>query len=275
MARTRPNRNWLQYSAPLLLLICTGCWRPPFPTVQQSDRGLVYMFPGVASGPWALHEAYRGFRDAGVDSEIRIHGWDRPEADLLGQLANLEANRRRARVIAERIADYRKAHPKAPIDMVGYSAGGGVALLVAEALPANVHVRNVVLVQAGVSPEWDLGSALQRIDGRLVNFYCPSDWFILGAGTAAFGTVDRRHSASAGKDGFDVAAAVPEQRQRAKLVQRPWTTEMLAAGHIGDHFSMMKYQWNREYVAPWLRAAPPQSPEVGKAARPAKSEPRP
>lgn len=129
----------------------------------------------------------------------------------------------------------------------------GVALLVAEALPDDVRLRNVVLVQPGVSPMWDLTTALRKLDGRIINFYCASDWLILGAGTQTFGTIDRRNVAAAGKDGFDVERAAPDPAPRARLVQRKWTPEMFRSGHIGNHLSILTYAWNRDYVAPYLR----------------------
>ncbi len=199
-------------------------------------------------------------RDAGVTAEVRVHPWKRPVYDVLGHLQDLETNRAEAVNVARMLGEYRRGHPAARIDLVGYSGGGGQALLVAEALADDVRPFNIVLVQPGVSPTWDLTTTLRKIDGQVINFCCATDWFILGAGTKVFGTIDRKKVAAAGKNGFDVAAAVPDPAQRERLVQRPWTREMLRRGHIGNHLSMMLYAWNREYVAPYLlRTATPAS----------------
>lgn len=229
-----------------------GCFKAPAPTLREEQRGLVWICPGIGGGAWYLGGAYHAFRDAGVEAEICIQEWDTPFYNALGQLKAYAANRAQAAVAAEKIAEYREQHPWAPIDVVGYSAGGGMALMIVEALPRDVELRNVVLVQAAISPTHDLSDALVRIDGRLVNLYSRLDWFVLGLGTAVFGTMDRKHVASAGKVGFDLETAVPDQEQRAKLVQKPWTLAMICSGHLGNHACILTYGWNKAFVAPYL-----------------------
>ena len=229
-----------------------GCFKPPAPTMMQEKRGLVWMFPGIGGGAWYLEGAYRGFRDAGVDAEICINEWDTPFYNALGHLTEIAENRRQATTAAEKIAAFWREHRGARIDLVGYSAGGGMALLVTEALPPGVRVNNLVLVQAAISPTHDLTAALQHIDGHIVNLYSELDWFVLGLGTGALGTVDRDYVASAGKNGFNLEAAVPDEMLRAKVEQHRWEPGMIWSGHLGNHASILLYAWNRKYVAPYL-----------------------
>lgn len=253
------------------------------------------MFPGVEGQPWSLEWAHDALRDAGIDSAIRIFEWQRIGGSL-ANLTDLPGNREKAAAVAADIQRFRAARPEAPIDLIGYSGGAGIALFVAEALadspvappvtadpaarpadsmakpesdagmPAPVEepaksdrpprepiLRNVVLVHPAVSPDYDLTSALRATRGRIINFYSPRDWFILGLGTTAFGTVDRKFVASAGKTGFDAARAVPEPAQRHRLVQVAWTREMAADGHGGDHLGGLWRSWNRKHVAPQLK----------------------
>ena len=248
----------------VILAPCTGCFNTPTPTVHEEKRGLVYVFPGIHGGPWYLGPAYRAYRDAGVDCAIRIDEWESPLCDGLGHLQNLKVNRSHAAKVASRLVAYRAEYPGAPICLVGYSAGGGIALLVTEAVPANLRLQNVVLVQSAVSPTYDLAAALRRIDGQLVNLYSPLDWFVLGLGTRSFGTVDRAHVASCGKDGFDLTQAVPDEALRARVVQRRWKPEMIWTGHDGGHGGILLHAWNKKYVAPWLlRASQPSDAATG------------
>ena len=252
-----PRRGSLRPGAMALtsLLIVTlagGCWTPPKATMRQEKHGLVWILPGVLANSTSMYGAYRGFRDAGVDTEIRISEWDRPLLDLLGQLQNCEANRALAGRIADETVTYARAHPGAPINLVGYSAGGGIALMVAEALPDNVRLHNVILVQPGISPTWDLTRVLRVVDGHVVNFYSELDWVILGLGTKTFGTVDRKNVESAGKTGFDLERAVPDAAERGKVIQVAWKPAMIWMGHPGDHLAILLYGWNRKYVAPYL-----------------------
>lgn len=234
-----------------ILLPTAGCWTPPRPTPAQRDAGLVWLFPGVEGGQWQVEWPYRAFRDAGVAAEIEVHDWWHPFGTIVN-LTSYDRNRRDAARVATRIADYRRTNPDAPIDLVGYSGGGGLAIMVTEALPVDVHVRNVVLVQAAISPDYNLTAALEHIDGKLVNYFVPSDWAILGIGTATLGTMDRQYTASAGMVGLRPDENTSDPALRDKIVQHRWNGKMLVAAHFGDHLSIVSYPWNKKYVAPWL-----------------------
>jgi pimeloyl-ACP methyl ester carboxylesterase len=238
----------------VLGVLSSGCWSPPRASPRQQELGLVYMMPGIEGGPASLQWAYDGLRAGGVRAEIRIFDWHRGLA-FLNNLTDYEGNLCRAASMAREIAVFKQARPNAPVDLVGYSGGGGLALLVAEALPPEIHLRNVVLAQAAISPEYDLTAALSRVDGQLVNFYCPSDWWTLGLGTRVFGTIDRRYTESAGKKGFDQERAVPDAQSRDKLIQIRWSADMLRTGHLGNHTAIVLREWNRRYVAPFLLPA--------------------
>lgn len=252
------------------LLAAAGCQRPQYPTIPQLDHGLVWIFPGVEGGNWSLSWAKEAFRDAGCEAAFRVHDWSHP----LGIIVNLvayERNRADAAQIAADIVEYRGVFRGGPIDLVGYSGGGGIAVMVAEALPESIRLRNVILVQPALSPEYDLTAALRHIDGKLVNFHSPYDYVFLGAGTHLLGTMDRKHTSSAGKDGFDLGLAVPDLEIRDKVEQRTWSSEMADTGHIGMHLGILLYEWNFRYVAPYLLSNP--EPIETRTARRASTQP--
>jgi len=198
-----------------------------------------------------MGEARRAFRDGGYEGAIRTHDWNRA-GGALANLMDYKGNRQAAAEVAEQIVAYRREHLWCPIDLVGYSGGAGMALMVAEALPEDIRLRNIILVQGAVSPDYDLSQVMDRVEGKIVNFYSPYDWLLLGVGTWFWGTMDRAHVVSAGNKGFDADRAVPDEIQRAKLEQYRWSGKMLASGHLGGHFSILFYQWNKEYVVPYL-----------------------
>ena len=234
-----------------LLFAVGGCFPPSAPTTVQQRQGLIWVFPGVEGGRWQVAPACHAWRSVGVQSAIQIHDWDRPFALLLN-LVQHERNRRAAQMIAGRIAEYRARYPDTPIDLVGYSGGGGMAIMVAEALPAQVRLRHIILAQPALSPGYDLTKALKHVDGNLVHFYNPHDWLILGAGTRLFGTMDRKQVFSSGKVGFDLERAVSDETLRTKVEQVGWTREMLYQGHLGGHTGMFAYRWNQKQVGPYL-----------------------
>ncbi len=232
----------------------SGCIEPLPGDAGRPESGLVYVFPGVDGVGWEVQRAVDGLRDAGVTAQIRIFDWQAP-LDPLENLTDEVRNRRLAEGVAAELRAFRRARPGAPIDLVGYSGGGGMALFAAEALPDQVTIRRIVLVHAAVSPRYDLTRALAQVELELVNFYSARDWLILGVGTTLLGTIDRAYSAAAGQAGFDVEAAVPRPEQRGLVRQVEWTRTMITAGHWGGHLSIGAYEWNRRFVAPLVGAA--------------------
>lgn len=217
----------------------------------QYERGLIWMFPGVEGGARSMASAVKGFRDAGVESAIEIHDWERPFG-LIRNLTEQVRNRRDAKEIASRIDRYVEEYPNNSVDLWGFSGGGGLAIMVAEALADEVRIRNIVLIHPGISPRYDLTRALLHVDGKMVNFHSVLDGLVLGVVTTVLGTMDRVHGPSAGWLGFEESAAVPDRRLRGKLVQRPWSLDMVPAGHWGGHLSGRSYRWNKTIVAPYL-----------------------
>ena len=51
-------------------------------------------------------------------------------------------------------------------------------------------LRNVVLCQPALSPDYDLGPTLSKVAGKVVCFCSPFDAFTLGLGTIVFGTME-------------------------------------------------------------------------------------
>lgn len=236
----------------ILAGIAGGC-QPAAPRGDELQCGAIWMFPGIEGGYWSLEGVRRAFRDAGVKAAIYTHEWGRP-FNPFGNLCDLTGNRRAAIEVAEQVMAYHRQYPEGPIDLIGYSGGGGMALLVAEALPDDIRLRNVLLVHPAVSPDYDLTPTLRRLDGQLIHYYSDWDIVILGMGTSVFGTMDRKFTASAGQKGFHLEEAISEPALCDKLLQHKWTPEQMAVGHFGEHFGIAFYGWNKNYVAPYLLA---------------------
>lgn len=251
LCRAWRRRAWRSAQLMPILSALLGCWRPHTPSDAELDNGLIYVFPGIEGGAWSMAAVYRAYRDAGIESAIRVYEWP-DRAAALTNLMSYDRNRLEAARIADEIAVYRRDHPRQPVDLVGYSGGGGMAVMTVEALPADVRVRNVILVQAALSREYDLTNLLWHVDGRLVNFHSPRDWVILGVGTRVCGTMDRTRGPSAGKDGFDLTRAVADESMRNCVEQVSWNAGMLWTGHYGGHYPIVLGEWNRRYVAPYL-----------------------
>jgi hypothetical protein len=228
----------------------------PAPTEAELERGLIVLFPGVEGGGWVMGACAGGLRDAGWDGALRVIAWGRRPLGTFHNLMMLETNRAQARTIAAEITTYRRAHPNAPLSLVGLSGGAGMCLFIAEALPEDVMLDRILLIAPALSPTYHPGPAAARCRRGIVSFYSDLDWLMLGVGTTTFGTIDRRFGTAAGKVGFRDAAG--QLRSDPWLTQIHWNEEWLRAGHYGGHLGGLCRRWARDILAPHV--VPPRTP---------------
>lgn len=245
----------------LLLGLVGGCadqHRPIASTGETAARAsrALWFFPGIQGYRFIWDGALNALREGGFNGEIHFFDWGRP-LRALDNLTELDENHRKSADVARQIERFHRENPDATIDLIGYSAGAGMALWTAERLPPDIRIRRIVLIQPAVSPDFDLEPALRRVDETLTCFLSAGDSVILGWGTGTFGTVDRVNGPAAGKDGFNLARAARDPDLRARIVEVHWTPEMRAMGHWGNHNSMISPEWNRRFVAPLLAAPTP------------------
>lgn len=236
--------------ATVLLSMNAGCFQSPKVTDAQLDRGCVIMLPGIEGHAWQLKGMYEGLRDAGIQRAIEIIPWGSPPLSSLPNLMDIEKNRKRADAIACKIESYRSARPDAPLTFVGYSGGGGLAILALEALHKDIQVDQTILIAGAISNRYDVDRVLPHCRDGLVNIYSRLDP-IVGAGTSVFGTIDRKKVISAGHSGF--VDEDGELLKRDKLRQIAWSLEWVKLGHDGGHLGYMSRPWARKILAPLIK----------------------
>lgn len=154
-------------------------------------------------------------------------------------------------VMADQIADFRRARPGCRIHILGHSAGSSVALSALENLEPGV-VDRAFLLAPSVSAEYDLRPALQKVGREMHVYTSRHDWWYLGVSTHILGTQDRRFLAAAsGRVGFRPEPKGPEDAALFdKLKQHPWTPEQGQAGNLGGHFGAYQPEFLRRYLIP-------------------------
>jgi pimeloyl-ACP methyl ester carboxylesterase len=220
----------------------------PIMTVEEQRHGSGYVaiLPGIQCESWYLEPIVNGLRAAGLDWEIDIVLWGEGYF-ALQNLTDIRLNRERAAEVAADLAKYHRAHPDVPMVLIGYSGGGGMAVLVTEALPDDVMIDRLILMAPAVSPRHDMSRVLTRCRDKVINFYSARDRMVLGLGTRLFGTVDRDRNSSAGHVGLLNDAGV--RIETATLSQIPWIPEWRKLGHRGGHMSWLSRAWAREVLA--------------------------
>ncbi len=243
----RHKKKIVLFLAALIVYVSATCCIPASP--GNSQKGTAILVPGMTGQPWLLGGVERALRDSGYEGCFIRHTWGKPFM-IFTNLREKNHKNEQAELLAERIEKIYKENPSRPIDLVGYSAGGGLIVKAIESLPEDIRVRNVTLVHSAVAPEHDLTAALSHIDGKLKNVCSDADWLFLGLGTSSFGTVDDVNTRAAGMIGFDLDAAVPDEQMRVKVKQVPWDMgQLLTTGRWGGHALIYGYKFNKNYVA--------------------------
>lgn len=233
----------------LALVSCQSSQSVPVetPAITDTRPGLILFIPGITNRPGEFRWTTRGLRDAGIDDEFEILRWDHASINPLRNLTDLDANRRRASVIANRIADIHAKGAYGRISLVAASGGAGLALMAVEQLQSDAMLDRLVLMAAAVSCNYDLSIVLSHCRNGLVNFYSPND-LIVSLGTVAFGTMDRSHVISAGHRGFHLS----DPSQDAVVRQIVWKPSWRQWGHEGGHIGYRSRGWASEILAPML-----------------------
>lgn len=239
----------------LLLTAAAGCSQTMSDRTERMTRGYIYYFDGAGGGGimnWA-GGVRQGLLDAGYNGAGEVFKWNTGLGVIPDQDASVEYKRSKASAAAQSIQQYVRAHPGAPVSLVGLSAGTAVTVFTLEALPASCPVESVVLLGASISDDYNLTQALGRVRNRMYVFTSEHDAVLAFAVTVA-GTADRSGSTSAGLRGFQAPsrASAETRAQYAKLVNIQWKPEFMMAGNLGGHTDAVKAPFVQQYIAPLI-----------------------
>lgn len=196
-----------------------------------------------------------GLQRADVPSALELYDWTGTPYNLVANMRNGDHNRAAARVAAEKIVCYQRRYPGRPVYLVGYSGGGGVAVLTLEALPPGHAITRAVLIAPTVSADYDLRPALRSTRLGIHNFYSTLDVPILMILGTAVGTTEGRHALAGGAMGFVPPAGLTAQEReeyRSRITQSPYDLDMIWSGNYGGHFGWTAQPFVAEYVGPLL-----------------------
>ena len=225
--------------APAQRLDCS----PPAAPEPAAAAGRLLILPGVGNTRFHLAGFVAAAERQLPRFDVEVRTWGRPFLTIHNLRAH-ERNVATAATIAAEIAAWRRAHPRAPFYLVGYSGGGGMATLVTAALPDGVEIDRLLLVAPAISPDYPLASeVLPHVREHVVNFASERDLQV-GWGTQTFGTIDRKHTASAGAIGFAA--------EHERVLEHHWTSGDVPLGHGGNHLAYLSPRWQAAKLLPAL-----------------------
>jgi pimeloyl-ACP methyl ester carboxylesterase len=240
----------------LALSFAAGCTRPALPDHEQRlPCGNLYYLDGAGGGTELVNwcgGVRDGLHEAGYPGACEMFTWQTGLGAVADQDADVRYKREKAGELANRIREYRKDQPDAPVSLIGLSAGTAVAVFTAEAMPDDCPIDTIVLLGASIGAGYDLTNALRHVRGKLYVFTSPNDG-VLGLLMVVTGTADRQPGSAAGTTGFVIPAGATEETRKLyadKLVTIAWTKEFERVGNFGHHLDNVNKDFVRTYVAP-------------------------
>src|SRR5204862_1451150 len=131
--------------------------------------------------------------------------------------------------LAGAIQEQKSRYPDAPVNLIGLSAGTGVAIWAAEDVKPPAKVNNVVLLASSLSSRYDCRKALAHMTGKIIVYHSPRDP-VLDGPARLLGSIDGKFEDCAGLVGMQGPGA-----DTGRIVNIPWTSRYEAYGWTGSH----------------------------------------
>lgn len=220
-----------------VLLFASGCRVYS----DRADNGVTFYCPGAGNFDFGDAGIRKGLQEAGYSGEVAAFVWTISFNPAIDQSAR-PLVRARAGEFARVIEEYARRYPGRPINVIGLSAGSGVAIWALEDLDPSVEVENVVLLGSSLWYRYDVSKALRRVRGKIYNYYSPHDAVLQGP-MKVFGTID-------GKFGEDGAGAVGLRSSGdGRVVNIRWEPMFADYGYTGGHTDSTNPRFVERYIS--------------------------
>ncbi|MFH1747493.1 MAG: alpha/beta hydrolase [Planctomycetota bacterium] len=209
----------------IVVVTITGCGPSFGPRAQY---GVAFYCPGAGNIDFGDQGVRQGLERAGYRGQVASVMWTVSFNPAIDQALRINAHLGASR-LASFIKQYIEQYPGRPVNLIGLSAGTGVAIWALEDLDPQYQVDNVVLLSSSLHHKYDVGKALKRVKGKIYNYYSSEDPILAGP-MKIFGTIDGVFF----EDGAG-AVGLHSPTGAERIVNIPWQPEFKQYGYHGMH----------------------------------------
>lgn len=234
------NSRWLSLALLGLLAGVGGCFQPNYSA--KANVGITFYVPGAGNVDFGDAGVREGLEAAGYKGEVASYMWTISFNPAIDQTIRLNA-RLRAKKLAQIISDYMEKYPGRQVNLIGLSAGTGIAVWALEDMDEKYKVDSVVLLSSSLWHRYDVSKALKRVKTKIYVYYSPNDAILAGP-MKIFGSID-------GVFGEDGAGSVGLHTPRGadRVVNIPWRREYENYGYRGGHVDSTSAPFVRTFVS--------------------------
>jgi pimeloyl-ACP methyl ester carboxylesterase len=206
---------------PLALVGCGPVFGP------RAQNGITFYCPGAGNFDFGDLGIRQGLEAAGYQGQVASVLWTVSFNPAIDQ--RLGNARLGGAQLARSIEKYCDKYPGRPVNLIGLSAGTGVAIWALEDLKPGYSVDTVVLLGSSLWYRYDVGKALRRVNGHIYNYHSPNDHVLAGP-MKLFGTIDGVF----GEDGAGAVGLHPPGGS-GRVVNIRWEPAFERYGNYGNH----------------------------------------
>lgn len=194
----------------------------------KAEHGITFYCPGAGNIDFGDRGIREGLERAGYSGQVATLTWTISFNPAIDQTLRLNAHigsMRLARLIERYIDEY----PGRQVNVIGLSAGSGVAVWALEKLKPEYKVDTLVLLSSSLYHRYDVSKAAKAVRGPIYNYHSSQDPILAGP-MKIFGTIDGVFL----EDGAGAVGLHPP-RNPERVINIPWRPEYRKYGYSGGH----------------------------------------